>query len=136
MKEPSSPSTGSEYRKPTLNEIDRLTRLVMPVGYSWPASGLIGYDMAKLQELKKRTGKPVAQLVHEAVQLLYDSMAAEGAQQPAVAKPPEKRTKVVQPAQPVVDAYVTAAKRNVQRSLFSDSASDTATCAETDASAD
>jgi hypothetical protein len=136
MKESSSPSTGPEFRKPTLNEIDKLTRLVMPVGYPWPASGLIGYDMAKLQELKKRTGKAVSQLVHEAVQLLYDTMTAEATQPTGIARPPEKRTKVIQPAQPMVEAYVTAAKRNVQRSLFSDSAADTATCAETDASAD
>ena len=132
MTEQNSSPTGSEFRKPTLSEIDKLTRLVMPIGYPWPASGLIGYDMAKLQELKKRTGKPVSQLVHEAVQLLYDRMTAEATQPPTTAKSPEKRTKIVQPAQPVVETYVTVAKRNVQRSLFSDSAADTTTCAEAD----
>ena len=134
MKESSSPSTGPEFRKPTLNEIDKLTRLVMPVGYPWPASGLIGYDMAKLQDLKKRTGKPVSQLVHEAVQLLYETMTAEGTQPPAIAKEPEKRTKVIEPKQPVAAAYVTTTRRGVQRTLFSDTSTDPASCAESDSS--
>lgn len=108
----------------------------MPVGHPWPASGLIGYDMVKLQELKKRTGKPVSQLVHEAVQLLYDTMMAEVTQPPATANPPEKRTKVIQPAEPVVEEYVQDTERNVQRTLFSKSAADTAICAETDALAE
>ena len=122
------------FRKPTRREISALTRLLLPVGYQWPASGLIGYDMAKLQELKKRTGKPVSQLLHEAVHLLYDTMTEDVSATTTIAEPTEKRSKTVEPLKPVVEAYVSGAKRNVQRTLFSDSAADTAICAETDVS--
>lgn len=104
----------------------------MPVGYSWPASGLIGYDMAKLHELKARTGKPVTQLLREAVELLYDSTSADDSPPITMAKPAEKRTNVIEPVQPIVEAYITTAKRRVQRTLFSDSSMDTVICAESD----
>ena len=42
-------------------------------GYRWPASRVTGKDMKKLSDLKKKTGKPITHLLHEAVIIAYGS---------------------------------------------------------------
>ena len=41
-------------------------------GYQWPASRLTADDMHKLHLLRMDTKKPITQLIHEAVELLYE----------------------------------------------------------------
>jgi len=40
-------------------------------GYQWPASRITKSDMKTLAELKKRRGKPITHLLHEAVGKAY-----------------------------------------------------------------
>ena len=51
MEQPEDSLPASELRKPDFFEVEKLTVLLMPAGYSWPASGLIGYDVARLHAL-------------------------------------------------------------------------------------
>ena len=41
-------------------------------GYQWPASRLTADDMHKLHLLRMETKKPINQLIHEAVERLYE----------------------------------------------------------------
>lgn len=116
-------------------EIDRLTHLLMPAGYSWPASGLIGYDMARLQALKQRTKKPITQLVRDAVNLLFE--LTPDAMQTPVAEPIVSPTEVVEPARSpkeIVAEYLQPVKQQmrtqVQRTLFDANSLNAEACAE------
>ena len=40
--------------------------------YQWPASHLTADDMFKLHTIRTETKKPINQLLHEAVELLYE----------------------------------------------------------------
>ena len=40
--------------------------------YQWPASHLTAEDMFKLHTIRMETNKPINQLVHEAVEVLYE----------------------------------------------------------------
>ena len=40
--------------------------------YQWPASHLTADDMFKLHTIRMETNKPINQLLHEAVELLYE----------------------------------------------------------------
>ena len=42
------------------------------MGYQWPASHLTTDDMFKLHTIRMVTNKPINQLLHEAVELLYE----------------------------------------------------------------
>jgi hypothetical protein len=40
-------------------------------GYPWPASALTATEMAVLADVREESGKPITQLLKEAVQLAY-----------------------------------------------------------------
>ena len=40
--------------------------------YQWPASHLTAEDMFRLHTIRLETNKPINQLLHEAVELLYE----------------------------------------------------------------
>ena len=42
------------------------------MGYQWPASHLTAEDMFKLHTIRMETNKPINQLLHEAVEILYE----------------------------------------------------------------
>jgi len=42
------------------------------MGYQWPASHLTAEDMFKLHIIRMETNKPINQLIHEAVELMYE----------------------------------------------------------------
>lgn len=46
-------------------------------GYQWPASRLTAGDMQMLDRLRTDTGRPITQLVHEAVAAYYESLTGE-----------------------------------------------------------
>ena len=48
------------------------------MGYQWPASHLTADDMSKLHEIRLDTKNPINQLIHEAVEMLYELYRNEG----------------------------------------------------------
>lgn len=48
-------------------------KLVDLKNYQWPASNLTKDDMKILSKTRKKTGKSIAFLIHDAVQLAYNS---------------------------------------------------------------
>ncbi len=42
------------------------------MSYQWPASHLTADDMFKLHTIRMETNKPINQLLHEAVELMYE----------------------------------------------------------------
>ena len=46
-------------------------------GYQWPASRLTAGDMQMLDRLRTDTGRPITQLLHEAVSAYYASITGE-----------------------------------------------------------
>jgi hypothetical protein len=57
-------------------------------GYQWPASRLTAGDMQMLDRLRTETGRPIAQLLHEAVSGYYASITGE---KPVDSTPPQER---------------------------------------------
>ena len=45
--------------------------------YQWPASRLTVEDMFKLHTIRIETGKPINELLHEAVELMYELFRSE-----------------------------------------------------------
>jgi len=48
-----------------------MTALGVKKGYPWPASALTHTEMAVLADVRAATGKPITDLLKEAVQLAY-----------------------------------------------------------------
>ena len=122
---PAQESDAAAY-KPSIMDIDRLVFLVMPCGYSWPASALTGGEMKMLNEMKESTRKPVTQLLRDAVHLLYEATNLQSApveEQNTVTrhKAHQSVTTVVVESQPV---------RQVQKTLFDSQSPMPSTCAE------
>jgi len=55
-------------------------------GYQWPASRLTVGDMQMLDRLRADTGRPITQLLHEAVSAYYASLTGE---KPVDSTPPQ-----------------------------------------------
>lgn len=48
------------------------------MSYQWPASQLTADDMFKLHTIRMETNKPINQLLHEAVELMYELFRNDG----------------------------------------------------------
>jgi len=135
MEQPDDSLPASELSKPDFFQVEKLTVLLMPAGYSWPASGLIGYDVARLHSLKQRTKKPITQLVRDAVNLLFELTPDETAataiadvqQQPDVVEAPKSSKEIVAEYLRPVSKQTRA---RVQRTLFDKDSFLTDACAE------
>jgi hypothetical protein len=46
--------------------------------YPWPATRLTSEDMEMLCVIRRETGKPITQLLHEAVEVMYELFRNEG----------------------------------------------------------
>jgi len=56
---------GSSPRRPKRDPIETN-------GYRWPATRITAEDMRRLHLLSLETKKPITQLIHEAVELMYE----------------------------------------------------------------